>query len=262
METSRGRWFLGEYAKRNRNADTRMVLDAVARIEQTIAAQKQTAVRRADWTRRWPRSAARSTRPRSQPRRPSRASGSRRIWRRSARAPGSSRRSAGGGARSAPTAGSATSWIPRSPRSMTPASQIASTSPQDALIAAFDLIKARIAALEDRDAPPPSRPPGKWPCPPVPPRRMPCLRLLRWTRRQWRQRRQRSLMPRPSSRWKPLVNGLNRRMWPPGPPSPRRKPLMRPLRSLKSWLRRLMRRLRLPTKVQMPQKLTTKPCWT
>ena len=34
METSRGRWFLGEYAKRNRNADTRMVLDAVARIEQ------------------------------------------------------------------------------------------------------------------------------------------------------------------------------------------------------------------------------------
>src|ERR1700743_1544668 len=41
METARGRWFLGEYAKRNRNADTRMVLDAVSRIEQTIAAQKQ-----------------------------------------------------------------------------------------------------------------------------------------------------------------------------------------------------------------------------
>jgi hypothetical protein len=40
METSRGRWFLDEYAKRNRNADTRMVLDAVARIEETIAAQK------------------------------------------------------------------------------------------------------------------------------------------------------------------------------------------------------------------------------
>ena len=40
METSRGRWFLGEYAKRNRNADTRMVLDAVARIEQGLAAQK------------------------------------------------------------------------------------------------------------------------------------------------------------------------------------------------------------------------------
>src|ERR1700694_2781059 len=43
METSRGRWFLGEYAKRNRNADTRMVLDAVARIEESLAAQKQPA---------------------------------------------------------------------------------------------------------------------------------------------------------------------------------------------------------------------------
>ena len=41
METSRGRWFLGEYAKRNRNTDTRMVLDAVARIEETIAAQRK-----------------------------------------------------------------------------------------------------------------------------------------------------------------------------------------------------------------------------
>jgi hypothetical protein len=43
METSRGRWFLGEYAKRNRNADTRMVLDAVERIEQSLAAQEQPA---------------------------------------------------------------------------------------------------------------------------------------------------------------------------------------------------------------------------
>ena len=43
METSRGRWFLGEYAKRNRNADTRMVLDAVERIEQGLAAQKEAA---------------------------------------------------------------------------------------------------------------------------------------------------------------------------------------------------------------------------
>jgi hypothetical protein len=41
METSRGRWFLGEYAKRNRNADTSMVLDAVARIEEAMAAQQQ-----------------------------------------------------------------------------------------------------------------------------------------------------------------------------------------------------------------------------
>src|SRR5216684_1855968 len=40
---SRGRWFLGEYAKRNRNADTRMVLDAVARIEENLAAQRQPA---------------------------------------------------------------------------------------------------------------------------------------------------------------------------------------------------------------------------
>jgi hypothetical protein len=40
METSRGRWFLGEYAKRNRNTDTLLVLDAVARIEETMAAKK------------------------------------------------------------------------------------------------------------------------------------------------------------------------------------------------------------------------------
>src|ERR1700756_640669 len=44
METSRGRWFLGEYAKRNRNADTSMVLDAVAKIEETLAAQRQPVV--------------------------------------------------------------------------------------------------------------------------------------------------------------------------------------------------------------------------
>jgi hypothetical protein len=44
METSRGRWFLNEYARRNRNADTRMVLDAVARIEATIATQTQKSV--------------------------------------------------------------------------------------------------------------------------------------------------------------------------------------------------------------------------
>jgi hypothetical protein len=46
METSRGRWFLTEYAKRNRNADTSMVLDAVARIEQSLAAQKEEALQR------------------------------------------------------------------------------------------------------------------------------------------------------------------------------------------------------------------------
>ncbi|WP_284420923.1 MULTISPECIES: hypothetical protein [unclassified Bradyrhizobium] len=41
METARGRWFLGEYAKRNRNADTSMVLDAVARIEHALASQRE-----------------------------------------------------------------------------------------------------------------------------------------------------------------------------------------------------------------------------
>jgi hypothetical protein len=40
METARGRWFLGEYAKRNRQADTRMVLDAVARMERTLEAMQ------------------------------------------------------------------------------------------------------------------------------------------------------------------------------------------------------------------------------
>jgi hypothetical protein len=41
METARGRWFLDEYALRNRNADTRMVLDAVAKIEETLVAQRK-----------------------------------------------------------------------------------------------------------------------------------------------------------------------------------------------------------------------------
>src|SRR6267378_2781971 len=46
METARGRWFLTEYAKRNRNADTRMVLDAVARIEQSLTAQREETLER------------------------------------------------------------------------------------------------------------------------------------------------------------------------------------------------------------------------
>src|SRR5215468_2857619 len=33
METMRGRWFLAEYAKRNRNADTELLLAALERIE-------------------------------------------------------------------------------------------------------------------------------------------------------------------------------------------------------------------------------------
>jgi len=44
METARGRWFLNEYAKRNRHTDTGMVLEAVARIEASLKAQKQAAV--------------------------------------------------------------------------------------------------------------------------------------------------------------------------------------------------------------------------
>lgn len=40
METSRGRWFLNEYASRNRHSDTRTVLDAVERIEATLARQQ------------------------------------------------------------------------------------------------------------------------------------------------------------------------------------------------------------------------------
>src|SRR4051812_3745689 len=47
METSRGRWFLSEYARRNRNADTRMVLDAVARIEENLAAHNAAPEQRA-----------------------------------------------------------------------------------------------------------------------------------------------------------------------------------------------------------------------
>ena len=41
LETARGRWFLDEYTRRNRNADTAMVLEAVARIERSLAAQKE-----------------------------------------------------------------------------------------------------------------------------------------------------------------------------------------------------------------------------
>ncbi|MCG6122464.1 MAG: hypothetical protein MEP57_07125 [Microvirga sp.] len=36
METARGRWFLAEYARRNRNADTRVLLDAIERIESAV----------------------------------------------------------------------------------------------------------------------------------------------------------------------------------------------------------------------------------
>jgi hypothetical protein len=38
METARGRWFLGEFAKRNRIAETRLLLEAIARLEQNVPA--------------------------------------------------------------------------------------------------------------------------------------------------------------------------------------------------------------------------------
>ncbi|MFZ4531049.1 MAG: hypothetical protein ACOYOJ_04450 [Alsobacter sp.] len=38
METSRGRWFLAEFARRNRTADTGMLLEALARIETSVKA--------------------------------------------------------------------------------------------------------------------------------------------------------------------------------------------------------------------------------
>jgi hypothetical protein len=37
METTRGRWFLAEYARRNRHADTEMLLGALARLENVVA---------------------------------------------------------------------------------------------------------------------------------------------------------------------------------------------------------------------------------
>jgi chemotaxis protein CheZ len=40
METARGRWFLAEYARRNRHADTTMLLKALDRIESTIGGTK------------------------------------------------------------------------------------------------------------------------------------------------------------------------------------------------------------------------------
>lgn len=40
LETARGRWFLREYAKRNRNADTEAVLAALRDLERTIAEKR------------------------------------------------------------------------------------------------------------------------------------------------------------------------------------------------------------------------------
>src|SRR6476660_4360628 len=38
MESARGRWFLAEYARRNRAADTMMLLDALKKLEDVAAA--------------------------------------------------------------------------------------------------------------------------------------------------------------------------------------------------------------------------------
>jgi hypothetical protein len=40
METARGRWFLAEYARRNRHADTAMLLGALRRLEAVVAGQQ------------------------------------------------------------------------------------------------------------------------------------------------------------------------------------------------------------------------------
>ena len=37
MDTARGRWFLAEFARRNRTADTKVLLDAIERLERQLA---------------------------------------------------------------------------------------------------------------------------------------------------------------------------------------------------------------------------------
>ncbi len=160
METSRGRWFLGEYAKRNRNADTRMVLDAVARIEQTIAAQKQAAsesrltealaaIRRAIYEAQAAVAAAVQNLGLEENLVPVRK-GSRIVkeisWR---------WREIGADSRICDLLDSQVAAIDAA------CEQIASTSPQADLIAVFDQLKARIAALDDGGAvaPPASQEP-------------------------------------------------------------------------------------------------------
>src|SRR5258708_36165897 len=40
MQTERGRWFLEEYARRNRSADTQLLLAAIGRIEAVVCAER------------------------------------------------------------------------------------------------------------------------------------------------------------------------------------------------------------------------------
>lgn len=41
METQRGRWFLAEYARRNRTADTGMLLEAIGRLENAVRSERE-----------------------------------------------------------------------------------------------------------------------------------------------------------------------------------------------------------------------------
>jgi len=40
METARGRWFLSEFTRRNRTADTQVLLEAIERLEQAVTAER------------------------------------------------------------------------------------------------------------------------------------------------------------------------------------------------------------------------------
>jgi hypothetical protein len=154
METSRGRWFLGEFAKRNRNADTRMVLDAVARIEETVAGQRQqvsdgrlaeavAAIRRAVYEAQVAAAAALDGLALEQNLAPVRK-GARIIkeisWR---------WREIGADARICDLLDSQVDAIEGA------CGQITSVDPGRAMSAAFDLIKERIAGFDDSDAAPP-----------------------------------------------------------------------------------------------------------
>jgi hypothetical protein len=151
METSRGRWFLGEYAKRNRNSDTRMVLDAVSRIEETLAAQKQPApkaglnealisIRHAVEQAQAAAAAAAESVPIEENLAPVRKAARiiREIsWR---------WREIGADARICDLLDSQVAAIEGA------CGQISMPSPQEGLSAAFDLIKDRIAQFDDSDA--------------------------------------------------------------------------------------------------------------
>ena len=40
METARGRWFLSEFAGRNRTADTKILLEAISRLENAVTGER------------------------------------------------------------------------------------------------------------------------------------------------------------------------------------------------------------------------------